>query len=189
MLGHWGGEGAAGAKLWTTGLGQLPARGVTDILSACVEGLTGCKEASHAVCPKMPIQRCIVQPSRNSLTAVSSTDQDEFVRALKTIDQAPTRAAAETALLKVADTGNNQDALAVRAWENNGPELSTCFDCPDEIRRLIDTTHALAGYHRQRRQVTQNNSVLPTEDALRKAFYLAPPDMALKGTRPIGPQA
>src|SRR3954452_8856351 len=84
VLGHWVGDGAEGAKFWTNVLGQLQARGVKDILIACVDGLTGFKEAIQAVFPKARIQRCIVHQIRNSLNYVSYTDQDDFMRDLKT---------------------------------------------------------------------------------------------------------
>ena len=103
VLGHGVGDGAEGAKFWTNVLGQLQTRGVTDILIACVDGLTGFKAAIHAGFPKTRIQRCIVHQIRSSLKYVSYTDQDEFIRDLKTVYQALTRDAAETALRKVAD--------------------------------------------------------------------------------------
>jgi transposase-like protein len=37
VLGPWVGDGAEGAKFWTNVLGQLQARGVQDILIACVD--------------------------------------------------------------------------------------------------------------------------------------------------------
>jgi putative transposase len=185
VLGHWVGDGAEGAKFWTNVLGQLQARGVKDILIACVDGLSGFKEAIQAVFPKARIQRCIVHQIRNSLKYVSYTDQDDFIRDLKTVYQAPTRDAAETALLKVAEKWSDKYAIAVRSWENNWADLSTFFDFPPDIRRLIYTTNAIEGYNRQLRKVTKNKTVFPTEEAIRKSFYLAHRDIAAKWTMPI----
>jgi putative transposase len=185
VLGHWVGDGAEGAKFWTNVLGQLQARGVKDILIACVDGLSGFKEAIQAVFPKARIQRCIVHQIRNSLKYVSYTDQDDFIADLKTVYQALTRDEAETALLKVAETWGNKYAVAVRSWENNWADLSTFFDLPFDIRRMIYTTNAIEGYNRQLRKVTKNKTVFPTEDAIRKAFYLAHRDIAAKWTMPI----
>lgn len=185
VLGHWVGDGAEGAKFWTNVLGQLQARGVKDILIACVDGLSGFKEAIHAVFPKARIQRCIVHQIRNSLKYVSYTDQDDFIRDLKTVYQAPTRDAAETALLKVAEKWSDKYAIAVRSWENNWADLSTFFDFPPDIRRMIYTTNAIEGYNRQLRKVTKNKTVFPTEEAIRKSFYLAHRDIAAKWTMPI----
>lgn len=185
VLGHWVGDGAEGAKFWTNVLGQLQARGLKDILIACVDGLSGFKEAIQAVFPKARIQRCIVHQIRSALKYVSYTDQDDFITDLKSIYQALTRDEAETALLKLAENWGDRYAIAVRAWENNWAELSTFFDLPFDIRRMIYTTNAIEGYNRQLRKVTKNKTVFPTEDSIRKAFYLAHRDIAAKWTMPI----
>jgi transposase-like protein len=185
VLGHWVGDGAEGAKFWTHVLGQLQARGVQDILIACVDGLSGFKEAIQAVFPKTRIQRCILHQIRNSLKYVSYTEQDDFMHDLKAVYQALTREAAEAALLKLSENWGQKYAVAVRAWETNWADLSTFFDFPYEIRRLIYTNNAIEGYNRQLRKVTRNKTVFPTEEAIRKSFYLAHRDIAAKWTMPI----
>src|SRR3712207_7276726 len=45
VLGHWVGDGAEGANVWLSVVTDLQARGVEDIFLACVDGLTGFKEA------------------------------------------------------------------------------------------------------------------------------------------------
>lgn len=185
VLGHWVGDGAEGAKFWTNVLGQLQARGVQDILIACVDGLTGFKDAIHAVFPKTCLQRCILHQIRNSLKYVTYTEQDAFMRDLKAIYQADTRDAAETALLKLSENWSAKYAVAVRSWENNWTDLATFFDFPYEIRRLIYTNNAIEGYNRQLRKVTKNRTVFPNDDAVRKAFYLAHRDIITKWTMPL----
>src|SRR5690349_7438555 len=103
VLGHWVGDGAEGAKFWLTVLNELKGRGVNDILIACVDGLSGFKEAIHAAFPKTRVQRCILHQIRNSLKYVTYTEQDDFMRDLKPVYQAVTRAAAETALLHLSE--------------------------------------------------------------------------------------
>jgi putative transposase len=185
VLGHWVGDGAEGAKFWLNVLGQLQARGVEDLLIACVDGLSGFKEAIKAVFPGARVQRCVVHQIRNSLRYVTYTDQDDFMRDLKLVYQASTRDAAETALLKLAETWGDRYAIAVRSWENHWPELSLFFDFPFEIRRMIYTTNAIEGYNRQIRKVTKNRTVFPTEESVRKAFFLAHRDIAKKWTMPV----
>jgi putative transposase len=185
VLGHWVGDGAEGAKFWTNVLGQLQARGMQDVLIACVDGLSGFKDAIHAVFPKARIQRCILHQIRNSLKYVSYTEQDDFMRDLKAIYQAPTPEEGETALLKLSKAWTDKYAVAVCSWENNWADLSTFFDFPFEIRRLIYTNNAIEGYNRQLRKVTKNKTVFPTEEAVRKSFYLAHRDIAAKWTMPI----
>jgi transposase-like protein len=185
VLGHWVGDGAEGAKFWLTVLNELKARGVTDMLIACVDGLSGFKEAIHAAFPNTRIQRCILHQIRNSLKYVSYTEQNDFMRDLKPVYQAATRDAAETALLKLSEKWATKYAIAVRAWEKDWTELSAFFDFPYEIRRLIYTNNAIEGYNRQLRKVTKNKTVFPTDQAVRKAFYLAHRDIAANWTMPI----
>jgi len=111
-------------------LAQLQARGVQDILIACVDGLSGFKEAIHAIFPQARIQRCILHQIRNALKYVTYSEQDDFMRDLKPVYQAATREEAETALLHLSETWGDKYAVAVRAWENNWTELSTFFDFP-----------------------------------------------------------
>ena len=67
VLGHWLGDGAEGANFWLSVITDLQARGVEDIFIACIDGLTGFKEAIHAVFPQTEIQRCIIHQIRHSL--------------------------------------------------------------------------------------------------------------------------
>ena len=185
VLGHWVGDGAEGAKFWLTVLNDLKARGLNDILIACVDGLNGFKEAIHAAFPKTRVQRCILHQIRNSLKYVTYSDQDDFMADLKPVYQAVTRDLAETALLNLSEKWATKYAVAARSWEQNWPELSAFFDFPFEIRRLIYTNNAIEGYNRQLRKVTKNKTVFPSDEAVRKAFYLAHRDIAAKWTMPI----
>jgi putative transposase len=49
VLGHWIGDGAEGANFWLSVVTDLQNRGVKDILIACMDGLTGFKDAVLAV--------------------------------------------------------------------------------------------------------------------------------------------
>ena len=73
-------------------------RGMSDMLIACTDNLTGMSEAISAVYPKCEHQLCIVHQIRNSLKYVSYKDRKELVADLKPIYQASTEDAAHTAL-------------------------------------------------------------------------------------------
>jgi putative transposase len=73
-------------------------RGMSDILIACTDNLTGMSEAISAVHPKCEHQLCIVHQIRNSLKYVSYKDRKELVADLKLIYQASTEDAAHLAL-------------------------------------------------------------------------------------------
>ena len=99
--------------------------------------------------------------------------------------QAPNREAAETNLLRLGERWSDKYAIAVRSWENNWDELSTFFDFPAEIRRLIYTTNTIEGYNRQLRKVTKNKASFPSPQSVRKLLYLANVNILKKWTRPI----
>jgi putative transposase len=184
-LGHWVGDGAEGAKFWLSVLRDLQARGVKNILIACMDGLTGFSDAVQAVFPQTLIQRCILHQIRNSLKYVVYKDQDDFMRDLKAVYQAPTLQVAEQALLALSEKWADKYGIAVKAWHNNWPELATFFEFPFEIRRLIYTNNAIESYNRQLRKVTKNKGVFPSEDAICKLLYLAHRDIAAQWTMPL----
>lgn len=185
VLGHWVADGAEGANFWLSVVTDLQNRGVQDIFIASMDGLTGFSDAIHAVFPKTVIQRCIIHQIRNSLRYVSWKDQKAFIQDLKMVYQAPNREAAEANLLRLGEQWSDKYAIAVRSWENNWDELSTFFDFPAEIRRLIYTTNTIEGYNRQLRKVTKNKASFPSPQAVRKLLYLANINIVKKWTRPI----
>jgi transposase-like protein len=185
VLGHWVADGAEGANFWLSILTDLQNRGVEDILIATMDGLTGFTEAVEAVFPQTLVQRCIIHQIRNSLRYVSYKDSKAFVNDLKTIYQAPTREAAEANLQRLDEQWSDKYATAVRSWQNNWIELSTFFDFPAQVRRLIYTNNNIEGYNRQLRKVTKNKASFPTEQAVRKLLFLANVHITKKWTRPI----
>jgi len=185
VLGHWLGDGGEGANFWLSVVSDLQARGVEDIFIACIDGLTGFKEAIQAVFPQVQIQRCVIHQIRQSLKYIGWKDRKAFVSDLKTIYRAPTREAAESALLTLGERWGQQYAVAVRSWESNWDDLATMFAYPTEIRRLIYTTNTVEGYHRQLRKVLKTKASFPTDEAARKLLYLVTQDIARKWTGPI----
>ena len=185
VLGHWIGDGAEGANFWLSVVTDLQTRGVEDIFIACIDGLTGFKDAIHAVFPHTQIQRCIIHQVRQSLSYVSWKDRKAFVADLKAIYQASTREAAELKLLELGERWGDTYAVAVRSWEKHWEDLATMFDYPAEIRRLIYTTNTVEGYNRQLRKVVKTKGALPSGEAARKLLYLATRDITKTWTMPI----
>lgn len=185
VLGHWIGNGGEGANFWLSVITDLQARGVQDILIACMDGLTGFKEAVQAVFPQTEIQRCIIHQIRNSLKYISWKDRKEFMSDLRQVYGAPTREAAKAGLDALGKKWSSRYAVAVRSWENNWEDLTTFFDYPTEIRRLIYTTNTVEGYNRQLRKVTKTKGAFPSGEAVRKLIFLANRDITKKWTAPI----
>jgi putative transposase len=185
VLGHGVSDGEEGASFWLSVVTDLKNRGVEDIFIACVDGLTGFKEAIRSVFPQVEIQRCIIHQIRNSLKYVVWKDRKAFAADLKAIYRAPTRELAETHLLQLADKWGDKYAIAVRSWQTHWEELATMFAYTPEIRRLIYTTNILEAYHRQLRKVTKNRGALPSPEAIRKLLWLAHQDIVKKWTMPV----
>jgi putative transposase len=185
ILGHWVGDRAEGANFWLSVVTDLQTRGVEDILIACVDGLTGFKEAIQSVFPLTQIQRCVIHQIRHSLKYVSWKDRKAFAASLKAIYQASTLEQAQAGLRQLAEDWAGKYAIAVKSWENNWEDLTTFFAYPTEIRRIIYTTNSVEGYHRQLRKVTKTKSSFPSPEAARKLLYLATMDITCQWTAPI----
>lgn len=185
VLGHWIGEGGEGANFWLSVISDLQARGVKDILIACMDGLTGFKDAILAIFPHTEIQRCVIHQIRTSLKYISWKDRKAFMVDLRQVYGAPTREAAETALEALDEKWSGRYAVAIRSWQNNWEDLATFFRFPAEIRRLIYTTNSVEGYNRQIRKVIKTKGAFPSGDAAKKLLFLAYRDITKKWTMPI----
>ena len=176
VLGLWIGE-SEGAHFWQGVLTDLKARGVKDVLIACVDGLKGFPEAIELQFPKTMVQLCVVHQIRASLRYLASKHHKEFVADLKEIYRASTLENAETSLAKLESKWGAKCPAAVSSWRANWDRLSTFFIFPEEIRRMIYTTNAVEALHRQFRKVTKAKGSFPTDDALKKMLYLATLDL------------
>lgn len=174
-----------GAHSWLGVLNDLKARGVEDILIACVDGLKGFPEAILASFPKTEIQLCIVHQIRHSLKYVASKNQKEFMADLKPVYKAVSKEAAEQRLLELDEKWGKQYPMVLRSWQNKWDELSNYFKYSDDIRRLIYTTNPIEGFHRQVRKYTKSKGAFTSEDALAKLLYCAYERIKLKWNQPI----
>ncbi|NLX28706.1 MAG: IS256 family transposase, partial [Bacteroidales bacterium] len=154
-----------GANFWLSVLTDLKARGVKDILIASIDNLSGFSEAILSVFPQAEVQSCIIHQVRNSIKYVASKDQKVFMSDLKKIYQAPNKSQAETELLNLDETWGKKYPVVIRSWNNNWEKLSTYFQYDDQIRKLIYTTNAVEGFHRQIRKVTKTKGVFPNDMA------------------------
>jgi len=62
--------------------------------------------------------------------------------------------------------------LSIKSWKENWESLSTFFQYPEELRRLVYTTNPIESVNRQLRKVTKNKGVFPTDTSLLKMAYL-----------------
>jgi putative transposase len=174
-----------GANFWLQVLTHLQQRGLQDILIACTDNLKGFSEAILSLFPKTDIQLCVIHQIRNSIKYVSSRDSKEFMRDLKQIYRADTKALAESALLDLEQKWGEKYPVVLRSWNDNWERLATYFDYSAPIRKIIYTTNAVEGFHRQIRKVTKNKGAFTSETALLKLVYLVTKRIEKKWTAPI----
>jgi transposase-like protein len=174
-----------GANFWLSVLTDLKARGLEDILIACIDNLNGFAEAIASVFPRVEIQSCIVHQIRNSLKYVASKDQKTFMKDLKCVYQAANKTQAELELIKLDELWGKKYPVVLKSWQTNWEKLTTYFNYDEQIRRLIYTTNAVEGFHRQVRKVTKTKGVFPNDMALLKLIYLATEHISKKWTMPL----
>ena len=181
VLGMWVGENES-AKFWLSVLNSIKARGVEDILIACIDGLTGFTNAIEAVYPKTEIQQCIIHQIRNTTRFVSYKDIKALMADLKKVYAAVDEQTAFSELESFDEKWSSKYPKIAISWRANWANLSTYFKYPEAVRTLIYTTNTIEGFNRQLRKVTKSKSVFPTDDSLLKMLYLAMIDITKKWT-------
>jgi len=184
LLGMYVSE-SEGANFWLSVLTDLQSRGVKDILISCIDGLKGFLEAINSIYPKTEVQSCIVHQIRNSLKYVASKNQKEFIADLKHVYKATSKDFAEEKLKELSEKWGAKYPVVINSWNNNWHKLSTYFKYSESIRRVIYTTNAIEGFHRQVRKVTKNKTAFTSDMALLKLIYLAQRNISKKWTAPL----
>lgn len=184
VLGLWMSE-REGAKFWLSVLTDLKNRGTQDIFIACVDGLKGFPEAIETVYPQTRVQLCIVHLIRNSLNYVSWKERKAVAADLKPIYQAPTVAAAETALEDFAQKWDSRYPPISAIWLRHWEYIIPFFDYPADIRKVIYTTNAIESLNRSLRKVLKHKGSFPSPEAAFKLLYLALEKISQKWTMPI----
>ena len=184
ILGFYACE-SEGAHFWLGVLNDLKARGVEDILIACIDGLKGFPEAIQTAFPYTEVQLCIVHQIRNSIKHVASKNQKAFMVDLKTVYQAETKDLAEYNLLQLEEKWGDKYPMVIKSWHNNWDNLTTYFKYSSDVRRLIYTTNPIEGFHRQVRKYTKTKGAFTSENALFKLIFCAINNIAAKWNQPL----
>ena len=150
-----------------------------------IASLPDCAAPIKAVFPKTEIQLCIVHQIRNSLKYISSKNQKEFMKDLKEVYQAPNKEIAEHNLLKLGEKWDAKYPMVLKSWHSHWEHLTHYFKYSGEIRRLIYTTNAIEGFHRQIRKFTKNKGAFVSENALFKLVYCSCQKIAEKWVMPL----
>jgi putative transposase len=184
LLGLWIAE-SEGASFWLSVLTELQNRGMRDCLIACVDGLNGFDKAIETVFPRTCVQMCIVHQVRNSLRQTSWKHRKDLARDLRSIYNAPTILAAEQALEQFEQRWDELYPRISQSWRRHWPKLTTLFDYPPEIRKVIYTTNAIESLNYSLRRVLNNRGAFPDDASVQKLLYLAINKASKKWTMPL----
>ena len=184
VLGMWLGKHES-ASFWLGVLTDLKARGVEDILITATDNLNGFTAAIKNVFPNSQTQICVVHQIRNSSRFVVWKDKKAFTADLKQVYTAPTRQAAAQELEVFAEKWSPKYPYAIKSWRDNWDELTTFFDFPLEIRKIIYTTNLIENLNGKIRKYTKNKLSFPTDEAVLKSVYLALKEATKKWSMPI----
>lgn len=171
------------SKFWLGRLNDLKNRGVSEVLFFCVDGLSGFKEAIHAIYPQAEVQRCIIHMLRNSFKYVSYKDIKKFAADFKAVYKAPTEELALSELEGVKEVWGKKYPYAISNWEQNWDVVRPFFEFSDDVRRIMYTTNIIEGVNRQFRKVTKTKSSFPSDTSLSKMLYLASQNVKKKWTQ------
>jgi transposase-like protein len=184
LLGLWIAD-TEGAKFWLQVLTELRNRGVSDILVACVDGLTGFPDAIESVFPKAKIQLCIVHMMRNSLNFVAWKDRKKVAADLKRIYQSTTVDDAEAELEAFCEKWDAKFPSIGLMWRRHWPNLIAIFDYPPEIRKVIYTTNAIESLNSVIRKSVRKRKLFPSDMAALKVVYLSAMEASKRWKRPV----
>jgi putative transposase len=173
------------ATFWMQVLDDLRRRGIQSILIVSTDNLKGLDRAIGTIFPESELQLCIIHQMRNSFKYVAYKDSREFTTDLRTVYQASTKEQAEDNLELLEQKWGKKYGVAIRSWRENWPRLSTYFQYPEEIRKVIYTTNIIEGFHRQVRKVTKTKGAFTSDMALQKLVYLATTNVVKKWRLPI----
>jgi transposase-like protein len=172
VLGMWI-DTSESASFWLSVLTDLKARGVEDVLIASTDNLKGFTDAIKTVFPKATTQLCVVHQIRNSMRYVVWKDKKEFVADLKAVYGAATREAALNALTDFEEKWGSKYGYAIKSWKENWENLTSYFDFPLEIRKIIYTTNVIESLNNCIRKYTKSKSVFPDDQSVLKSIYLS----------------
>ena len=184
VLGMWVGK-TESSSFWLGVLTDLKARGVEDILITETDNLNGFTDTIKSVFPNSTTQICVVHQIRNFCRYVVWKEKKEFTADLKNIYNAPTKQAASGELDLFEQKWGSKYPYAIRSWRNNWDELTSFYDFPVEIRKIIYTTNLIENLNGKIRKYTKNKLSFPNDDALKKSVFLSIAEIEKKWYQPI----
>lgn len=141
--------------------------------------------SQRAVYPRTSVQLCVVHKVRNSLRLVPWKQRKTVASDLRSIYAAATLDQAQAALESFALRWDEHYPLISRSWRKDWEALTTFFDHPPALRKVLYTTNAIESLNYSLRRVLKNRGAFPDDASVTKVLHLAITRAAKKWTRPI----
>lgn len=174
-----------GAKFWLQVLSDLQQRGVKDLLIVSIDGLKGFEEAIRTVFPHTAVQGCIVHQIRHSFKFVSDKDLREFAKDLKPVYTAFDEVQARQSFLEFELKWGKKYPPVMKSWNENWTRLTTFYNYPPLIRKIMYTTNPIESLNRSIRKITKTKGAFASETALLKLVFIIVNNLSHKWTQKI----
>ena len=179
---HSAGHGES-ASFWQSVLMDLHNRGLSRVLLACSDGLTGLAEALASVYPETQHMPCVVHQVRSSLVCASYSQRRELARHLKRIYAAATYELAEQALEDLQERYQQRLPRVVAQWQQLLPRLADLWRYSQALRTMVYTTNPQENINRQVRKMTKARGALPGIDSALRLLTLVLRDIDTKAQK------
>lgn len=183
VLGMWL-SGTESAAFWMNVLSDIKRRGVHDILISSTDNLRSFTDAISTLYPRAKTQICVVHQLRNSLKFVMWKDKKAVVAELKKIYNASDETTALHYLENFESRWSKKYPFIAKSWRANWQNLSTFYEFPGCIRKIIYTTNIIENINRIIRKYTKTKCSLPNDQAVEKVVYLALMQIQRKWSQP-----
>lgn len=160
------------ASFWQSVLMDLHNRGLTTLLLACTDSLSGLVEALQAVYPAAQHMPCVVHQVRSSLSLSTWTQRRSLASDLKDIYTAATYALAELALEALRQRYGSSMPRVVAQWEQLLPRLADLWRYSPGLRTMVYTTNPQENINRQVRKMTKARGAMPSIDSTLRLLTL-----------------
>jgi putative transposase len=184
---HSTGHGEA-ASFWQSVLMDIRNRGVSTVLLACTDALTGLVEALASVYPATQHMPCVVHQVRSSLACDGWKERRGLAADLKTIYTAPTYELAELALEQLRGKYQTRLPGVVRQWEQLLPRLADLWRYSAALRQMVYTTNPQENINRQVRKMTKARGAMPGIDSALRLLTLVLRDVDTKARQKQNPR-
>jgi len=177
VLGVWLGDGGEGAKFWLAVLTEIRARGLTDVLFVCCDGLKGLPDAIEATWPLASVQTCVVHLIRASTRYCSWKDRKMIATALRPIYTAVNAETAADAMDTFELEHGDRYPAIVALWRASWERFTPFLAYPAVIRKIVYTTNMVESVNYQMRKASKTRGHFPDDDAALKLLRLIARDI------------